>query len=324
MALGSKDRFVWDTTVTLEALGAAQVVLWNWDPDADKLRFTGAARAMGLSPLAPECAAAAAFALCLPQDRHLMERALSRQEPGAEISARVRMRGGETCIWRGEWLEEGGPRASGVIVPASRFVASDKDLLTGLLDRRSFIAQARVLLRNPQSYTLVVADLDRLRRLNEALGHERADLVLAALGSRLAATFPPGAIMARVGEDEFAALVPCDIDRPAEIMRASLEQPLRIAGFDIVPTLSPPRRRSCCAGPNWPWKAPRPPDAAERRPMATPWKATACPVWPWNPICAALSGAARSCPITSPWSGCRPGPFPVSRPWPAGVTRAAA
>ena len=238
MALGSKDRFVWDTTVTLEALGAAHVALWAWDPEADKLRFTGAARALGLSPLAPECAGAAAYALCLPQDRNLMEKVLTVRPPGSEITARIRMRGGETCVWRGEWLEEGGVRASGVIVPEAKFAASEKDNLTGLLDRRSFIAQARAQLRLAQSYTLVVADLDRLRRLNEALGHERADLVLAALGSRLAATFPPGAIMARVGEDEFAALVHAGIDNPAEVMRRSLEQPLRIAGFDIVPTLS--------------------------------------------------------------------------------------
>ncbi len=238
MAIGSKDRFVWDTTVTLEALGAAQVVLWTWDPEHDKLRFTGAARPLGLSPLAPDCAGAAAYALCLPQDRNLMERLLTVRPPGSEISARIRMRGGETCIWRGEWLEEGGARASGVIVPEAKFAASEKDMLTGLLDRRSFIVQARALLRNPQTYTLVVADLDRLRRLNEALGHERADLVLAALGSRLAATFPSGTIMARVGEDEFAALAPADVIDPAETMRRSLEQPLRIAGFDIVPTLS--------------------------------------------------------------------------------------
>ena len=62
----------------------------------------------------------------------------------------------------------------------------------------------------------MVADLDRLRRLNEALGLERADLVLAALGSRLVAAFPRDALLARIGEDEFAILTP-DIGRaPAE------------------------------------------------------------------------------------------------------------
>jgi c-di-GMP-specific phosphodiesterase len=107
-----------------------------------------------------------------------------------------------------------------------------------LLDRRSFVSRAREQLQAAGAYSLVVADLDRLRRLNEALGHERADLVLAALGSRLAAAFPPQVMLARVGEDEFAVLAPADVAEPAEMMRRAMEQPLRVAGFDIFPTLS--------------------------------------------------------------------------------------
>jgi c-di-GMP-specific phosphodiesterase len=148
------------------------------------------------------------------------------------------MRNAETCIWRGVWLEEGGVRAAGVIAPEARFAASERDSLTGLYDRRSFVALARERLQLEGSQTLVVADLDRLRRLNEALGHERADLVLAALGSRLAASFPRNALAARVGEDEFAVLVQANGEDPAERLREALEQPLRVAGFDIYPTLS--------------------------------------------------------------------------------------
>jgi c-di-GMP-specific phosphodiesterase len=62
--------------------------------------------------------------------------------------------------------------------------------------------------------------------------------VLAALGSRLAAAFPPGALLARIGEDEFAALAPVGVSPGAESLRRALEQPLRVAGFDIHPTLS--------------------------------------------------------------------------------------
>jgi c-di-GMP-specific phosphodiesterase len=237
MALRAQDRFVWDATVTLEALGAADVALWSWDPTADRLRLTGAARKLGLSPLAPECSSAAVRALAMPQDRALIEEILRIQAPGAEVGGRVRMRGGDACIWRGLWLEDG-VRAAGVIVPETRFAASEQDALTGLIDRRSFVSRAREQLQAAGGYTLVVADLDRLRRLNEALGHERADLVLAALGSRLAAAFPPQALLARVGEDEFAILAPADVAEPAELMRRAMEQPLRVAGFDIFPTLS--------------------------------------------------------------------------------------
>jgi c-di-GMP-specific phosphodiesterase len=233
----ANDRWIWDATATLEALGAADVALWFWEPERDRLRLNGASRALGLGPLAPECSSAALRALALPQDRALAEDILRVQEPGSDVAVRLRMRGAGTCIWRGVWLEEG-VRAAGVVAPETKFAASDLDGLTGLLDRRSFILRARERLQQPGGHELVVADLDRLRRLNEALGHERADLVLAALGSRLATAFPPDALMARIGEDEFAVLAPQAGRAAAEVLRAALEQPLRIAGFDIHPTLS--------------------------------------------------------------------------------------
>ncbi|WP_374578801.1 putative bifunctional diguanylate cyclase/phosphodiesterase [Phenylobacterium sp.] len=231
------DRWSWDPTATLEALGAADVALWLWEPERDRMRITGASRALGLGPLAPECSSAAMRALALPPDRAQAEDILRVQEPGSEIAVRLRMRGGGVCIWRGVWLEEG-VRAAGVIAPETKFAASDQDNLTGLLDRRSFVNRARERLQAPGQHELVVADLDRLRRLNEALGHERADLVLAALGSRLAAAFPPNTLLARVGEDEFAVLTPVARPSAAETLRQALEQPLRVAGFDIHPTLS--------------------------------------------------------------------------------------
>ncbi len=234
---GRSDRFVWDATAALESLGAAGVVLWMWEPERDSLRVTGPARGLGLGPLAPECSTAAILALAAPQDRAMMEEFLQPQEPGAEIFVKVRMRGGPACLWRGVWLEEG-VRAAGAVVPETQFAPEPRDALTGLLDRRTFLTQAAERLQVPLSYMLMVADLDRLRRLNEALGHERADLVLAALGSRLVAAFPRDALLARIGEDEFAILTP-DMGRsPAELARSVLEQPLRVAGFDIYPTLT--------------------------------------------------------------------------------------
>ncbi|KSB88106.1 diguanylate cyclase [Caulobacter vibrioides] len=237
MSFKVAERRIWDATTTLEALGAAEVALWHWEPEADRLRINGAARALGLSPLAPECSSAAFRALALPQDRAQAEELLRVREAGAEIVVRLRMRSGGVCIWRGVWLEEG-LRAAGVIAPEVKFAASGKDELTGLLDRRSFIGRARERLTHDGMHELVVADLDRLRRLNEALGHERADLVLAALGSRLAAAFPEGSILGRIGEDEFAVLCEPKGYEPAELLRTALEQPLRIAGFDIHPTLT--------------------------------------------------------------------------------------
>ena len=233
----SADRLAWDATAMLEALGAADAALWVWEPEKDRLRLSGASRTLGLGPLAPEANSAALRALVLPQDRAAADEMLRVREPGTEISARLRMRGAEPCLWRGVWLEEG-LRAAGVVARELRFAASERDSLTGLLDRRSFLQRARERIAQPGPFELVVGDLNRLRRLNEALGHERADLVLAALGSRLAAAFPEDAVVARIGEDEFAVLARRAEAAGAEILRAALEQPLRVAGFDIHPTLS--------------------------------------------------------------------------------------
>ncbi len=227
----------WDATTAIEALAAADTALWIWTPAEDQMRFTGATRALGLGPLAPDCTGAAFCAVAMPQDRTLAERILKPQEEGTEIAVRLRMRDAQTCIWRGVWLEDG-LRAAGVVALETKFAASERDVLTGLLDRRAFIARLGETLTQSGEYEIVVADVDRLRRLNEALGHDRADLVLAALGSRLAAAFAQNAHCARIGEDEFAVVVPRGNGSATERLREAMEQPLRIAGFDIYPTVS--------------------------------------------------------------------------------------
>ena len=142
MTARPSERFVWDATGALESLGAAGVVLWMWDPARGSMRLTGPARGLGLGPLAPECSTAALLALAMPQDRMLVQDLLEPKAPGAEIVAKVRMRNGPACIWRGVWLEEGG-RAAGAIVAETQFAPEPRDSLTGLLDRRTFLAQGQ-------------------------------------------------------------------------------------------------------------------------------------------------------------------------------------
>ena len=227
----------WDATTAIEALAAADSALWIWTPAEDTLRLTGATRSLGLGPLAPECSGAGFIALALPQDRALAERILKPAAEGSEIAVRLRMRGSETCLWRGVWLEDG-LRAAGMVVLETKIAGSDKDILTGLLDRKAFLARVGEALTAPGEYELIVADVDRLRRLNEALGHERTDMVISALGSRMAAAFSGAASAARIGEDEFAIIVPRGLGNSADRLRDALEQPLRVAGFDIYPTVS--------------------------------------------------------------------------------------
>ena len=54
----------------------------------------------------------------------------------------------------------------------------------------------------------------------------------------LPAAFRPGVLLSRVGEDEFGVLAPVGETPTSEVLRHALERPLRVAGFDIHPTLS--------------------------------------------------------------------------------------
>jgi c-di-GMP-specific phosphodiesterase len=226
----------WAPADAVAALVHAQSALWRWDAGRDRLSLIGAAGGLGLGALLPECSAAAALAMMLPKDHAQMRALFEPQAPGSQVWARLHMRGGEVCIWRGQWLEAN--VALGMVMPPFETQAPGRDRLTGLLDRQGFIQEMRERLHCPNPYDLVVADLDRLRRLNEALGHERADRVLATLGARLAASFCSQTVLARIGDDEFAALIPASDLEPGLRVRNALEQPLRVAGFDIYPSVS--------------------------------------------------------------------------------------
>jgi c-di-GMP-specific phosphodiesterase len=118
------DRWTWDPTTTLEALGAAMVALWLWEPATDRLSFTGPTRSLGLGPLAPECSGGALRALIQAEDRPALSELLQIRPPGAEIELRLRLLGGvDPCLWQGVWLEDG-VRAAGIVRGLSPVAAS--------------------------------------------------------------------------------------------------------------------------------------------------------------------------------------------------------
>lgn len=82
------------------------------------------------------------------------------------------------------------------------------DALTGLLNRRAFLEDARRridrLEREELPGTLMVLDLDRLRALNDRSGHGAGDAALALVAGLLRRTFRPTDLIARLGGDEFA------------------------------------------------------------------------------------------------------------------------
>ncbi len=87
-----------------------------------------------------------------------------------------------------------------------------RDKLTGLYNRRLFEEQfdaavARSL-RNGEELSLLVVDLDGLKRINDLGGHPAGDEALRALADSLRACVRAGDVPCRLGGDEFAVILP--------------------------------------------------------------------------------------------------------------------
>ena len=86
------------------------------------------------------------------------------------------------------------------------------DHLTGLANRRAFFEAAEQELqrwqRAPRPLSMIVVDADHFKRVNDDHGHATGDAVLRHLAAALAATFRALDVVARVGGEEFAILLP--------------------------------------------------------------------------------------------------------------------
>lgn len=85
------------------------------------------------------------------------------------------------------------------------------DELTGLYNRRGFFTlaeqQIKVATRLNQRITLIYADLDGMKQINDNYGHAEGDQALIDTANIFKLTFRASDIIARIGGDEFAALV---------------------------------------------------------------------------------------------------------------------
>jgi len=86
------------------------------------------------------------------------------------------------------------------------------DPLTGLLNRRSFLdsafAEVRRARRDGAPSCLMSIDADHFKRVNDTQGHQAGDQVLKAMATTLAARIRKNDVLARVGGEEFAILLP--------------------------------------------------------------------------------------------------------------------
>jgi len=122
---------------------------------------------------------------------------------------------------------------------AARLLA-DTDPLTGLLNRRAFLRHA---IGREGDQTLMLADIDHFKRVNETIGHDGGDEVLRVFARTLRQAVPAGVLVARIGGEEFAIVAATAIGIEPEAILARLR-----AGrmpFDLKVTAS----IGACTGP---------------------------------------------------------------------------
>lgn len=102
---------------------------------------------------------------------------------------------------------------------------ADTDALTGVLNRRSFFQQATTLVRADQPLAALLLDVDHFKLVNDRQGHAFGDAVLVEIAARCRGALRAGDILARLGGEEFAVLLP----RQDEARAAAVAERLRLA-----------------------------------------------------------------------------------------------
>ncbi len=126
---------------------------------------------------------------------------------------------------------------------AEREIALSKaaitDSVTGLKNRMAFSRELEALLedRSRSEIAVLFLDLDRFKEVNDTHGHKVGDELLKGVARRLCDLMPEGATLARIGGDEFAAIVRTDPAKPLDNLAIAIVEaiyePFTIEGHAV-------------------------------------------------------------------------------------------
>ena len=187
-----------------------------------------------------------------------MEGALSQRGRSTPWEGRVRVPGGRTAWVNAAVVDRrADPDVRGLVVTFRDVTvrrAAEQELerlahfdpLTGLPSRATLVADLRAALLHAsptRPVSVLYCDLDRLKVVNDSLGHHTGDLLIAAVAKRWTDALPGHTTLSRFGGDEFVVLVPHVEDGPgpavvADAMVAALDQSIVVAGYELTVTAS--------------------------------------------------------------------------------------
>jgi diguanylate cyclase (GGDEF)-like protein len=109
-------------------------------------------------------------------------------------------------------------------------VAATTDFLTGLANRRAFVAALDSAMAQPdRTFAIAILDLDRFKAVNDTYGHAIGDEVLRAVAARLVDVVGSRGLVARLGGDEFGVLLSATT-RPRDALTIGAQIVERVRG----------------------------------------------------------------------------------------------
>lgn len=109
-------------------------------------------------------------------------------------------------------------------------LASERDPLTNIANRRTFVSEAKTALQKEDETSLLLLDIDHFKVVNDTHGHAAGDQVLIAFSRAIEKRMPKGWLFARLGGEEFACLMP----RISAEKAVAIAENLRMAVADMT------------------------------------------------------------------------------------------